>query len=309
MELIRGLQNLHERHRGCVVTIGNFDGVHRGHQALIARVRQHAAATGLPATVLTFEPTPREFFSPGDAPPRVQTLRDKLATLEMYGIDRMVIARFDQRIAGCTPEQFVDDLLIRRLGVKAVVVGDDFRYGNMRRGESETLRQCGREAGFAVEGLESVVIEGERCSSTQVRSALAQADLQMATGMLGRPYRISGPVRHGLRLGRELGMPTANIALRRPLALRQGVYAVLARCEGRQWGGVASLGVRPTLGMSRCLLETHVFGEPGSLYGRVLEVEFRAWLRGQEKFDSLEALAAQMQRDAEQAKQILATPA
>jgi riboflavin kinase/FMN adenylyltransferase len=305
MELIRGLQNLAPRHRGCVVSIGNFDGLHRGHQALIARLRELSRQHGLPAVVMIFEPTPREFFSPDTAPPRIAGFRGKLRLLLRSGVDRVLLLRFDRRLAGLPAEDFVHRILIQGLGAKAVVVGDDFRFGHKRAGDVALLRRMSGEGGFSVEGLGSVTVEGGRCSSTAVREALARPDLARAELLLGRRYRAVGRVRRGLQLGRKLGMPTANLMLRRGTALAHGVYAVRAYWPGRPQGapGVASVGVRPTLGMTACLLETHVFGEPVALYGVELEIEFWRYLRPQLKFDSLEALAAQMQADARQARE------
>jgi len=279
MELIRGLQNLRAQHRGCVLTIGNFDGMHRGHQALVQRTLQIAGRLGLPAAAMTFEPTPREYFRRADAPPRVQTLRSKLDSLAHSGLQRVVIARFSQALSTMSAETFVDDLLVRQLGVAAVVVGHDFRYGRQRSGDEAHLRAAAAAHGFE----------------------LSVGDL------LGRPYTVLGRVRRGLQLGRQLGMPTANIDLVRPLAVRQGVYAVRARIDGGPaWDGVASLGIRPTIGITRCLLETHLFGQPGDIYGRQLEVEFVAWLRPELKFASLDELSARMQQDADDARGILA---
>lgn len=306
MELIRGLHNLREQHRGCVLTIGNFDGVHRGHQALVARTCELAAAFGLPSALLTFEPTPRECFAPEQAPPRVYTFRSKRAALQALGLDRMIVARFSRELARQTPEAFIDDLLVRQFGIRAIVVGDDFRYGRQREGTVELLRARARRQGFEVHHVDSVIVGGERCSSTALREALGVPDLARAERLLGRPYSILGRVRGGLQLGRRLGMPTANVYFRRPLALAHGVYAVRVRCDGQDWDGVASLGVRPTLNVTRCLLEAHLFGSPGSLYGRELDVGFCAFLRPQLRFDSLDALAAQMQRDGAQARELLA---
>jgi riboflavin kinase/FMN adenylyltransferase len=305
MELIRGLHNLRERHRGSVVTIGTFDGVHRGHQALIARARSHADRLGLPLTVMTFEPNAREYFAPEKAPPRVLTLRDKLSALGRYGVDRVLLARFDRRLAEQSAQSFLEDLLVAKLGMRAMVVGDDAHFGKKRSGDVQYLMSRADELGFTVDSMGTLRVEEERCSSTLLRDALAEGDLSRAERLLGRPYTLSGRVRRGLQLGRQLGMPTANLPLRRRMALRQGVYAVRARCDSQQWPGVASFGHRPTLGLSECLLETHVLGEPGDLYGRLLEVEFRAFLRPELKFDSLDDLAAQMQRDAEDARERL----
>lgn len=304
MELIRGLHNLALRHRGSVVSIGNFDGLHRGHRALIARLKALSEQHGLPAAVVIFEPTPREFFAPDKAPPRISSLRGKLRLLERAGVDRVLLLRFDARLAAFSAETFIDRVLVQGLGARAVVVGDDFRYGAKRSGDLALLKQRGATAGFSAEGLGSVCIGETRCSSTGLREALAKPDLGAAEAMLGRRYGMIGRVRHGLKLGRELGMRTANLHLLRPPALAHGVYAVLARWDGcpEGRGGVASLGVRPTLGMTACLLETHVFDFDGSLYGVELEIEFLRFLRPQLKFDSLEALATQMQADGRAAR-------
>lgn len=309
MELIRGIRQLRDPGPGCALTIGNFDGVHRGHQALIARTVELAKRHGVPAALLTFEPTPREFFCPGDRPGRISSLRAKLALLESLGIERLIIQRFDRAFSAIKAEAFVEDLLVRRLGVKAVVVGDDFRYGARRVGDVAQLTRLGQKHGFEVDGIGSVIVATQRCSSTAVREALAEPNLPLAAELLGRPYSITGRVRGGLKLGRELGMPTANINLFRLPALKLGIYAVRARCGQRRWDGVASLGVRPTLGLTRCLLETHVFGECGSLYGEEMEIEFVHYLRDELKFDGLDALAAQMQRDKRQAMDLLGSQA
>ncbi|GAC1620918.1 MAG: bifunctional riboflavin kinase/FAD synthetase [Nevskia sp.] len=306
VELIRGLHNLAERHRGSVVSIGNFDGLHRGHQALIARLKALSQQHGLPATVVIFEPTPREFFAPDSAPPRIASFRGKLRLLERAGVDRVLCLRFDARLAGLGAEDFVDRVLVRGLGARAVVVGDDFRYGRKRSGDLALLRTLGAQAGFSADGLGTVLFEGRRCSSTALREALARHDLDAAEQLLARRYSMIGRVRHGLKLGRELGMCTANLHLSRAPALAHGVYAVRAIWPGcpQGRGGVASLGVRPTLGMTACLLETHVFDFAGSLYGAEFEVEFVRFLRPQLKFDSLEALAAQMQADGLEARSL-----
>ena len=305
MELIRGLHALRDPRAGCALTIGNFDGVHRGHQALIARTMELAQQHGVMPALLTFEPTPREFFAPGDRPGRISSLRAKLALLERFGIQRLIIQRFDRPFSCVKADAFVEELLVRRLGVKAVVIGDDFRYGAKRAGDVEHLHALGQRHGFEVHGVPSVIVAGQRCSSTAVRAALAQSDLALAAQLLGRPYSITGRVRRGLQLGRTLDMPTANINLFRLPALRLGIYAVRVRCGSQHWNGVASLGVRPTLGLTRCLLETNIFGEPGNLYGRELEIEFVQYQRDERKFDSLEALAVQMQADKRQAMDLL----
>jgi len=308
MELIRGLHNLAPSHRGCVVSIGNFDGLHLGHQALIGRLLALSRQYGLPSTVMVFEPTPREFFSPDSAPPRITGFRGKLRLLQRAGIDRVLLLRFDRRLANLEAADFVRHILVDGLGARAVVVGDDFRFGHKRGGDVALLQRMGVEAGFSVDGLGCVMLDAQRCSSTAVRQALALPDLAQAESLLGRRYRVFGRVRRGLQLGRKLGMPTANLMVRHKPALAHGVYAVKAYWPERPQGaaGVASLGVRPTLGVTACLLETHIFGGPMELYGVEMEVELWRYLRPQLRFDSLDALAAQMQADGEEARKFMA---
>lgn len=302
MELIRGLHNLRERHRGCVLSIGNFDGFHRGHQALIGRLRQHAQRTRLPAAVQIFEPTPREVFAKGPRPGRISTLRDRLAQLAGAGVERVLCVRFDTRFAAIPAERYVQDVLVGKLGIGAIVVGDDFRFGAGRGGDLALLQRCGAQHGFVAEAVGTVEIDGERVSSSALRAALAIPDLARAERLLGRPYVLSGRVRRGLQLGRKLGMPTVNLVMRRRPALHYGVYVVRVRAGARQWDGVANLGVRPTLAQSGCVLEAHLFGASETLYGTLVAVEFRRFLRSELRFESLDALAAQMQADGEQAR-------
>lgn len=302
LPLVRGLHNLPEALRGAVVAIGNFDGVHRGHQALIERARTLATGAATRAVVMSFEPTPRELFQPAAAPPRVLPLADKRAALQAAGADAWLILRFSRALAALEPEAFIRQLLLERLAVRAVVVGEDFRFGQARRGDVQLLTRELRPQGRAVEAIGTITLDGLRCSSTLLRERLGAGDLSGVRQLLGRPYALSGVVRHGLKLGRDLGMPTANLAFRRPLALAHGVYAVRVREGRRRWQGVASFGVRPTLGLSQCLLEVHVFDDRPDLYGRRLSVEVVEFLRPQARFDSLAALAAQMQADAEAAR-------
>lgn len=301
MELIRGFHNVRAAQRGCVLTIGNFDGVHLGHQALLRRAHELADAQQLPVTVLTFKPTPREYFNPGEQAGRLSTFRGKFFDLCRFGADRVLVQRFSAAFAALTAEQFVEALLGARLGVRAVVVGDDFRFGAGRAGDLELLRRYAARLGFHAEGLTTITVAGRRCSSSALREALSQPDLALAQQLLGRPYGMRGRLRPGLQLGRKLGMPTTNIFLHGRPALRLGVYAVLARAEGREWQGVANIGVRPTLGLTRCLLETHLFGNPGEMYGKVMEVEFHHFLRDEQHFDTLDALAARMFEDRREA--------
>lgn len=304
MELIRGLHNLPAPAHGCVLSIGNYDGVHRGHQALLAQLRALSTETGLPATVLTFEPTPREYFAPGQAPLRVLTLRDKLDALASYGVQRVVIARFDARLAELSAGAFISEVIGKQLGAKALVIGDDFRFGRGRQGDFALLQAEARRHDYQLVRAETLMVEGSRCSSTALRAALAEADLPAARRLLGRHFSISGPVRHGKKLARELGMPTANIPLHRKPPLPFGVYAVRASVLGQLHGcaGIASLGVRPTIGTTPCLLEVHLFGTDAQLYGKPMKVEFLRHEREEQKFDSLAAMKRQMHLDADHVK-------
>ncbi len=302
MELIRGLHNLKSSaRRGCVLTIGNFDGVHLGHQALIAATVARARQLGLPATVLTFEPTPREYFGASASCARISTLRSKFLDLQQFGVDRWVVQRFDRCFAAQEPLAFIRDSLVGRLAIRGLIVGDDFRFGAKRAGDLALLEAEGRAQGFEIVAMGSVLSAGLRCSSTLIREALAVPDLARAASLLGRPYRMVGRVKSGLRLGRTLNMPTANVYMQRQPALRHGIYVVELTVLGAEGGvvmpGVANLGVRPTLDLTRCLLETHVLNGSPDLYGATVEVRFRQFLRPEERFDSLDALSAQMQRD------------
>ena len=305
MRLIRGLQNLARQARPSAVTIGNFDGVHRGHQALLARQAALCGA-GEQRVVLVFEPTPREHFAPESAPPRIQTFRDKLACLQVAGVYAVLCLRFGAALAAMSAERFVREVLVDGLRASSVVVGDDFRFGAGRQGDLELLQAQGAEQGFVADGLASVREDGRRISSTAIREALAIPDLVAAEAMLGRPLRIGGRVRKGLQLGRELGMPTANLMLRRRPALRYGVYAVRVAVDGgRRRDGVANLGVRPTLDLQRMLLEAHVFDCNEDFYGRQMSVEFVHFLRPEKRFDDIGALSTQMQADAARARELL----
>ena len=306
MELIRGMHNLRERHRGCVATIGNYDGVHRGHQHMIAAVRARATELGLPAVVITFEPTPREFFEGAAAPSRLTRLREKLEALALYGVDRVVVLRFDRHMQGMAAADFVDRLLVRGLAVRHMVVGHDFHFARRREGTCDTLRAAGAVHGFTVEEVDQFVLDGERVSSSLVREALNRGDLDRATQLLGRPYRMAGRVRLGRKLGRTLGFPTANLALQRKVVPLWGIFAVRVSGAGLvDHPAVSSLGTRPTVNGTDPLLEVHLFDFDGSLYGRYLDVDFVARLRDEQKFESLDALVAQMHRDAAAARRVL----
>lgn len=306
MELVRGLYNLRERHRGCVATIGNFDGVHRGHQHMIAAVRAAAVRLGLPAAVITFEPTPREFFEGGAAPARLTRLREKLEALASYGVDRVLVLRFDRRVQAMGATEFVERLLVDGLGVRHMVVGHDFHFARRREGNLALLQEAGRRHGFTVEEVGRYMDEGERVSSSLVRDALGRGDLERARKLLGRPYRMAGRVRRGAQLGRKLGFPTANLALHRKVVPLWGVFAVRVSGAGlADHPAVVSLGTRPTINGTEPLLEVHVFDFDGDLYGRYLDVDFILRLRDERRFETIDALVAQMYRDAAAARAAL----
>lgn len=292
------------------VTIGNFDGLHLGHQAMLTRLREVARARGLPTCVLSFEPHPREFFAPEQAPARLSTLREKAEYLDRLGIDRLHVLRFDGTLAALAPEAFIETVLGRTLQAEYVLVGDDFRYGARRAGDFALLRESGGALGFEAESLPTVAVAGERASSTAVRQALAAGDLAHAAHLLGRPYSISGRVMHGDKLGRVLGFPTANIRLKHNRPPLMGIFAILLYgLNGVALQGVASLGRRPTVKGANAVpvLEAHIFDFNADIYGRRVRVEFLAKLRDEEKYPDLDTLVAQIRRDVDDAKQFLAT--
>jgi riboflavin kinase/FMN adenylyltransferase len=298
MQLVRGLHNLRPQHRGCVATIGNFDGVHRGHQAILARLRERAVELGLPSCVVIFEPQPREFFAPDAAPARLARLRDKLDLLAGEGVDMVLCLAFNQRFSKLSASEFVDTVLIHGLGVKHLEVGDDFRFGCDRIGDFDFLQKVGTEKGFTVEAAQTVEIDGVRVSSTKVRDALAAADFALAAHLLGRPFEISGRVLHGQKLARQLGTPTANVQLKRRRVPLTGVYLVSAQIDGKVWPGVANIGVRPSVaGDGRPHLEIHLLDFTGDIYGRRLTVVFHQKLRDEQRFASLEALKTAIDAD------------
>jgi riboflavin kinase / FMN adenylyltransferase len=306
MELVRGLHNISRRHQGCVLTVGNYDGVHLGHQQMIGALRARAAQFRCAATVLVFEPSSKEFIDPEGAPPRLTRWREKFLALAALGVDRLVTLRFDERMRAMTPRSFVDELIVEKLGTRHLVVGDDFRYGSNAGGTIETLRAAGHAHGFGVEQIAPFVFDGVRVSSTAVRERLELADYPGAARLLGHPYRMLGRVVPGRRLGRTLGFPTANLRLMRRKSPVWGISAVWTYgIDSRPLPGVASLGTRPTVNGTEPLLEVHVFDFCGDLYGRTIEVEFVAKLRDEVKFDSLDAMTEQMQVDARQARDLL----
>ena len=305
MELVRGLANLRDVHHGSVVTIGNYDGVHLGHQHMLSTVTARARDLGLPATVVTFEPTPREYFEGDAAPARLMRLREKLEALPLYGVERVVVLRFDRHMQAMGADEFVERLLVRGLGARHVVVGHDFHYARRREGNIDTLRAAGARHGYAVEEVGRFLVDGERVSSSLVRDALGRGDLARAGLLLGRAYRMAGRVRRGQQLGRRLGYPTANLALHRKVVPLWGVFAVRVSGAGLvDHPAVASLGTRPTIDGTGPLLEVHVFDHDGDLYGRYLDVDFVRRLRDERRFESLDALVEQMHRDAAEAREV-----
>lgn len=286
-----------------VVTLGNFDGVHLGHCAMLARLREAGAERGLPTAVLTFEPHPREFFAPAAAPARLTVLREKLELLAEQGVDVTCIARFDRPFSQLSADAFVQQVLVDCLRVKFLIVGDDFRFGAGRQGDFAFLKAAGERHGFEVEAMGSVVVDGERVSSSGVREALAAGDMAKATRLLGRPYVMDGRVVHGDKVGRQLGFATANIRVKHnPLPLA-GVFAVQVDGLGdKPRNGVANLGTRPTVGGLRTLLEVHLFDFEEDIYGAHLTVRFVHKLRKEQKFPNFDALKSQIALDAQAAR-------
>jgi len=310
MRLIRGLTNLKQFSQqpeaplasGCVATIGNFDGVHLGHQTIIDQVREKARALNVPSVVMVFEPQPREFFQADDAPPRLMPFRQKFEALLTSGIDIVLCLRFNDKFRSYSGMGFIEDVLIRGLGVHHLVVGDDFRFGCDRAGDFALLRSVGEKQGFSVENTRTVEVAGDRVSSTRIRQVLAENRLSDAEDLLGHPYRIYGRVVYGQQLGRQIGAPTANVLLPRMPALR-GVYVVVATlADGRVLDGVANIGVRPTVDGKQPSLEVHLLDFAGTLYGQRIDVVFRHFLRDEVKFDSVDDLKHQIARDFDDAR-------
>ena len=305
MELIRGLNNIRDKHHGCVLTIGKFDGVHLGHQAVLSQVVEKAKEMGLPSTVMVFEPQPEELFTPEQAPARLSLLRDKYAQLKALGIDRLLCVKFDRHFAAFSATDFVEDLLVNKLGIKYLVVGDDFRFGKGRVGDFFTLVEEGKKCQFDVVSTQSFRLEDCRISSTAVRDALGANDFDLAHQMLGRPFSIAGKVLHGEKRGRTIGFPTANVLLKRCKAPVNGVFAVTVTVAGTNYSGVANIGHRPTVNGQRSQLEVHLFDFNSDLYGQFISVALVSKIREEMKFDSFELLHQQIQKDASVAKSLL----
>ncbi|RUO77047.1 bifunctional riboflavin kinase/FAD synthetase [Idiomarina seosinensis] len=342
MELIRGTHNLRAKHfgedTGCVLTIGNFDGVHLGHQAVLQQVRSKAEELGVPSAVMTFEPQPQELFQPEKAPARLTNWREKYLALKSQQLDHHIVIEFNKKFASQPAREFIEKILVDKLAVKFLVVGDDFRFGYKREGDFELLQKAGKELGFEVVDTRSYRQQQQRVSSTAIREALDDGDFDSAEQMLGRPYRMAGKVVHGRKNGRTIGFPTANVPLKRLKSPLHGVFAVKVFLEngvtdGKQsepsnslgeaeksrpeeansrhgkavtYHGVANLGTRPTLNGDEVQLEVHLFDFSGNLYGQQMTVTPVAKLRAEQRFASLDHLKQQIEQDAARAKQLLA---
>ena len=308
MELIRGLQNLKSRHRGCVATLGNFDGVHLGHQAVIGQLAEKGATLHLPTALVLFEPQPQEYFQPGSAVARLSRLREKLKVLQRYSVDRVLCLRFDAHLAAMAAEDFIQRVLVDGLGVQSLVIGDDFRFGKDRRGDYALLQAAGSRHGFQTVPMHTFSIDGERVSSTRVRKALATGDLATAEILIGRPYRMCGRVAHGDKRGRTIGVPTANIHLHRQVTPVRGVYVVeMFGLEREPLVGVANVGNRPTVDGTRTLLEVHLFDFDQEIYGRYVSIDFLHRLRDEQRFTSFDELKLRINQDMHEARAWLQT--
>jgi len=303
MRIFRHFNALPPAARGSAVAVGNFDGVHLGHQAILRELKERALRLAVPAVVVTFEPQPIEYFSPLSAPPRLTTFREKYEALTRHSVDRMVCLRFGGELARLTGRAFVEDLLVGGLGVRCVIVGDDFRFGRSREGDLELLARLAPGSGYDVVPTETCMLHGTRISSSGVRAALAGGDMAAACAMLGRPYRISGRVMHGDKRGRELGFPTANIDLSRRRSPLHGIFAVRVYGGAGVLGeGVANVGTRPMFGDGGWLLEAHLFDFNSSIYGQRIEVEFLKRIRDEQTFESVTELRSQIEKDVAEAK-------
>lgn len=301
---IRGMHNLRSWHRGSVATLGSFDGVHLGHKAILKQLVDIAREKQLPSVVIIFEPQPQEFFLGDKAPARLMRLREKVQALLNEGVDRVLCLTFNQRLRSLSAMEFIEQVLVQGIDVKHLVIGDDFRFGCDRRGDFALLKEQGNQKGFSVTDTVTLEINGERVSSTRVRQCLEDGNFAAAEMLLGKPYAISGRVAYGQQLGRQLGVPTANLHLRRYRSPLQGVFAVTAQLHGKSIQGVANIGVRPTVnGDKKLLLEVHLFDFSQKIYGQVMDVIFHKKLRSEKKFASLDELQTQLQKDIDEAKE------
>ncbi|MCK5361219.1 MAG: bifunctional riboflavin kinase/FAD synthetase [Gammaproteobacteria bacterium] len=298
MKIYRDLSDIPQPFENACVTIGNFDGVHLGHQAVLGQLVEKGAAMKLPTTLISFEPTPAEYFSQDKAPARLTTFREKFITLKRFAIDRLLVLPFNQRMASMSAEDFINSTLIEGLDIRYLVVGDDFRFGQDRTGDFELLEKTGKENNFTVVSMPSFRIDDERVSSSGIRSALADGDFNRAERLLGRPYHMAGKVAHGDKRGRQWGFPTANINMKRKVIPLRGIFAVeVFGLDHEPVFGVANLGTRPTVGGMRTLLEVHLFDFDEEIYGRRINVLFRHKIREEVRFDSFDELKAQIALD------------
>jgi riboflavin kinase/FMN adenylyltransferase len=303
MKLIRGLYNLTRPLRASAVTIGNFDGVHRGHQLVIEQLRRIAGDTGLPTVVIIFEPQPIEFFAPAKAPRRLARFREKIAYLKAQQIDYLLCLHFDHALAELSAEDFVQRILVDKLNTRHLVIGDDFHFGKNRAGNFRFLQQNCARFGFRVDETETLMHDGSRVSSTRVRECIHNDDFDGARELLGRPYSLSGRVAHGKKLGRELGYPTINIKMGDKTLIVKGIFAVQVKgIDNRELRGVASIGTRPTVNGVDTILEVYILDFNQDVYGYRVVVEFLHKIRNEEKFDSLDELTAHIAQDTEKAK-------
>src|SRR5580700_4586 len=291
--------------RGAVVAIGNFDGVHRGHRAVIGAALDQARALGRPAAALTFEPHPRAYFNPGEPLFRLTDEAVKLRLLASTGLDGAIVLTFDAALAGLSAESFVERILVERFAVSGAVIGFNFHFGSNRAGSPDFLKAQGKTYGFAVDVVPRFEDQGRPVSSGPIRDALAAGRPDQAAEFLGYPWFVSGPVIHGDKRGRELGFPTANLTLDAACGLRHGIYAVRVGLDGRHYGGVANFGRRPMFDSGVVLLEVFLFDFAGDLYGRTIDVAFIAWLRAEEKFGSVDELVQAINEDSRQAREAL----
>jgi riboflavin kinase/FMN adenylyltransferase len=308
MQIIRGLAHLKPFANGCVLTIGNFDGLHKGHRAVIKKLAARGEALGLPVVIMIFEPQPLEYFLKDNEPSRLSALRDKVLQFSALPVDNLLITRFNREFANIDAEQFIDEILIKKLNIKHLVIGDDFHFGKARRGTMPMLKEKGLAHGFTVEDTGSHLVDGLRVSSTLIRDALAAGDLAQAEQLLGRSYSICGRVAHGDKRGRTIGYPTANIKLFRKNTPVNGVFAVtMTGIDGKEFAGVANVGTRPTIdGRSRAILETYLFNFDREIYGHYVEVHFKQKIRDEMRFESLTQLQVQIDADVRAAKAFFA---
>lgn len=303
IELIRGRQNILEKHRGCVATIGNFDGVHLGHQQILKQVVNKARALHLPTLVITFEPLPQQYFKKDAAPYRMMRLRDKIAEFSKWRIDRVLCLHFNRNLANVSAEQFIENILLRDLNVQYLIVGDDFRFGHQRQGDFNLLQDFARRYGFNVERAQSVVLDEQRISSTLIRRFLSQGDIVKANQLLGHAYTLQGRIVVGDQRGRLLGFRTANIHLAKLKPILRGVYAVRIKGVAEQTlNGVANLGMRPSFEGQRLQLEVHILDFNQTIYGKYVQVEFLKKIRDEQRFSSVSDLQAQIQKDVSEAR-------